>query len=144
MFHKVCFVDTTPYRLSTNITNRALAVCGAEMAPHMTPFTLCCCVHWLAQQRAAALTLYALTQAEGKVVPTNRLSFRQDPNSLVTFHCLNDIYYLKWLKYQQYRFLIWESILEHKDLVSEVSIVEYRSAHHYSQWYQVYSVCSSS
>lgn len=49
---------------------------------------------------------YARTQAEEKVVPTNRVSFRQDLNSLVTFHCapVNYIHYLKQLKYRKNRY----------------------------------------
>ena len=83
---------------------------------------------WVTEQRD---TYYSLTQAEEKVVPTNRVSFRQDLSSLVTFHCVpvNDIHYRKWLKYQKYRYFDWRTDCRVKDLISEVSIFQYRSAH---------------
>lgn len=53
----------------------------------------------LCAQPAAALTHYTLTQAEGKVVPLNRASFRQDLNSLVTDELLMSYTTKNILKY---------------------------------------------
>ena len=67
---------------------------------------LCLQTEWVTEQLATVLTHYALTQAEEKLVPTSCVSFRQDLNILITFHCVpvNDIHYLKCMKYQKYRY----------------------------------------
>ena len=88
---------------STNITNGVLAVCGLETAPHLTPLPRChrpltqTGTDGLTELRAAALTHYALTQAEEKIVPDKRLSFRQELKILVTYNCVlvNDVHCVK-------------------------------------------------
>lgn len=109
VFHKVSCVVSTPHRFfhkhhepclgclwSWNSWNRLLLLSGIVSTGWVCD--------WLTEQCVAALMHHTLTQAEEKIVPMNRISFRQDLSWLVTFQfvSVNDIHYLKWLKYQKY------------------------------------------